>query len=154
MVTIREMQIDDLEQVMRIEEGNFSVPWTETGFFSFLIREDTLFLVAEEAEEILGYCGVVTASGEGDITNVAVKRSRQKEGIGGRMLAELLSRLEGAGVGTLFLEVRAGNAGAIHLYRKLGFEEVGVRKNYYEAPREDGIVMKWEAASSTANHSQ
>ena len=55
MVTIREMQIDDLEQVMRIEEENFSVPWSETGFFSFLIREDTLFLVAEEAEEILGY---------------------------------------------------------------------------------------------------
>ena len=96
----------------------------------------------------------MTASGEGDITNVAVKRSRQKEGIGGRMLAELLARLEGAGVGTLFLEVRAGNAGAIHLYRKLGFEEVGVRKNYYEVPREDGIVMKWETASSTANHSQ
>ena len=71
--------------------------------------------MAEEAEEILGYCGVVKASGEGDITNVAVKRSRQKEGIGGRMLAELLARLEGAGVGTLFLEVRAGNAGAIHL---------------------------------------
>ena len=53
-MTIREMQIDDLEQVMRIEEENFSVPWTETGFFSFLIREDTLFLVAEEAEEISG----------------------------------------------------------------------------------------------------
>ena len=108
MVTIREMQIDDLEQVMRIEEENFSVPWTETGFFSFLIREDTLFLVAEEAKEILGYCGVVTASGEGDITNVAVKRSRQKEGIGGRMLAELLARLEGAGVGTLFLRCGRG----------------------------------------------
>lgn len=154
MAIIREMQIDDLEQVMQIEEENFSVPWTETGFFSFLIRDDTLFLVAEEEEKILGYCGIVTASGEGDITNVAVKSSRQKEGIGGCMLKELLSRMEDAGVTTVFLEVRAGNAGAIHLYRKLGFEEVGVRKNYYEAPREDGIIMKWEAAASTANHSQ
>ena len=154
MITIREMQIDDLEQVMQIEEQNFSVPWTETGFFSFLIRNDTLFLVAEKEKEILGYCGVVTASGEGDITNVAVKKSRQKEGIGRQMLAQLLARMEEAGVGALYLEVRAGNAGAIHLYRKLGFEEVGVRKNYYEAPREAGLVMKWEAASSTANHSQ
>lgn len=154
MITIREMQIDDLEQVMQIEEQNFSVPWTETGFFSFLIRNDTLFLVAEKEKEILGYCGVVTASGEGDITNVAVKKSRQKEGIGRQLLAQLLARMEEAGVGALYLEVRAGNAGAIHLYRKLGFEEVGVRKNYYEAPREDGLVMKWEAASSTANHSQ
>ena len=154
MITIREMQIDDLEQVMQIEEQNFSVPWTETGFFSFLIRNDTLFLVAEEEKEILGYCGVVTASGEGDITNVAVKKSRQKEGIGRQMLAQLLARMEEAGVGALYLEVHAGNAGAIHLYRKLGFEEVGVRKNYYESYREDGLVMKWEAASSTANHSQ
>ena len=48
MITIREMQIDDLEQVMPIEEANFSIPWTETGFFTFLIRDDALFLVAEE----------------------------------------------------------------------------------------------------------
>lgn len=146
--------MDDLEQVMQIEKENFSVPWTETGFFSFLIREDTMFLVAEEEGTILGYCGVVTASGEGDITNVSVKGNRQKEGIGGHMLTELLSRLADEGVTTVFLEVRAGNAGAIHLYRKLGFEEVGVRKNYYEAPREDGILMKWEVAASAANHSQ
>lgn len=146
--------MDDLEQVMQIEKENFSVPWTETGFFSFLIREDTMFLVAEEEGTILGYCGVVTASGEGDITNVSVKGTRQKEGIGGHMLTELLSRLADEGVTTVFLEVRAGNSGAIHLYRKLGFEEVGVRKNYYEVPREDGILMKWEAAASTANHSQ
>ena len=50
MIKIREMQLDDLEQVMTIEEANFSVPWTETGFFTFLLREDTLFLVAEEGE--------------------------------------------------------------------------------------------------------
>ena len=48
MITIREMQFDDLEQVMEIERQNFSVPWTENGFFSFLMRNDTLFLVAEE----------------------------------------------------------------------------------------------------------
>ena len=56
---IREMQLDDLEQVMKIENENFSRPWTETGFFTFLIRQDTLFLIAAEGEEILGYCGVV-----------------------------------------------------------------------------------------------
>ena len=53
---IREMQLDDLEQVMKIENENFSRPWTETGFFTFLIRQDTLFLIAAEGEEILGYC--------------------------------------------------------------------------------------------------
>ena len=59
MITIREMQIDDLEQVMPIEEANFSIPWTETGFFTFLIRDDALFLVAEEDGEILGYLGIL-----------------------------------------------------------------------------------------------
>ena len=61
---IREMQLDDLEQVMKIENENFSRPWTETGFFTFLIRQDTLFLIAAEGEEILGYCGVVMVQDE------------------------------------------------------------------------------------------
>ena len=61
---IREMQLDDLEQVMKIENENFSRPWTETGFFTFLIRQDTLFLIAAEGEEILGYCGVVVVQDE------------------------------------------------------------------------------------------
>ena len=72
------MQLDDLEQVMKIENENFSRPWTETGFFTFLIRQDTLFLIAAEGEEILGYCGVVMVQDEGDITNVSVKK-RQAE---------------------------------------------------------------------------
>ena len=78
MTEIREMQLDDLEQVMEIENENFSRPWTETGFFTFLIRQDTLFLVAEEDEEILGYCGVVMVQDEGDITNVSVKKRQTK----------------------------------------------------------------------------
>ena len=82
MIKIREMQLDDLEQVMTIEEANFSVPWTETGFFTFLLREDTLFLVAEEGEKILGYCGVVTVQDEGDITNVAVEKTARIRELG------------------------------------------------------------------------
>lgn len=144
MIQIREMQIDDLEQIMVIENENFSVPWTETGFFSFLIRDDTRFLVAEEEEEILGYCGVVTVLDEGDITNVAVKKSRQNQGIGRMLVDALIRRTAEAGVTRLFLEVRAGNAGAIHLYEGLGFETAGLRKNYYESPAEDALVMKRE----------
>lgn len=144
MVQIREMQIDDLEQVMVIEKENFSVPWTEVGFFSFLIRDDTLFLVAEEGEQILGYCGVVTVLDEGDITNVAVMKNRRNQGIGGMLVDTLIHRTEEAGVTRLFLEVRAGNESAIHLYSKLGFEESGLRKNYYESPTEDALVMKRE----------
>lgn len=149
MIKIREMQLDDLEQVMTIEEVNFSVPWTETGFFTFLLREDTLFLVAEEGEKILGYCGVVTVQDEGDITNVAVEKNSQNQGIGKKLLEEMFQRTQKAGVCRLFLEVRAGNAAALHLYEKMGFVQMGIRKNYYEQPVEDGVVMMREKAPDT-----
>ena len=149
MIKIREMQLDDLEQVMTIEEANFSVPSTETGFFAFLLREDTLFLVAEEGEKILGYCGVVTVQDEGDITNVAVEKNSQNQGIGKKLLEEMFQRTQKAGVCRLFLEVRAGNAAALHLYEKMGFVQMGIRKNYYEQPVEDGVVMMREKAPDT-----
>lgn len=144
MMEIRQMQLDDLEQVMEIENENFSVPWTETGFFTFLIREDTLFLVAQEKEEILGYCGVVMVQDEGDITNVAVKKSWQNQGVGKKLMEELVKPTEQEGVARLFLEVRASNEPALRLYRNMGFVQTGIRKNYYEEPREDGIVMMRE----------
>ena len=133
MIKIREMQLDDLEQVMTIEEANFSVPWTETGFFTFLLRE---------GEKILGYCGVVTVQDEGDITNVAVEKNSQNQGIGKKLLEEMFQRTQKAGVCRLFLEVRAGNAAALHLYEKMGFVQMGIRKNYYEQPEKapDTIV--------------
>lgn len=144
MMEIRQMQLDDLEQVMEIENENFSVPWTETGFFTFLIREDTLFLVAQEKEEILGYCGVVMVQDEGDITNVAVKKSWQNQSVGKKLMEELVKSTEQEGVARLFLEVRASNEPALRLYRNMGFVQTGIRKNYYEEPREDGIVMMRE----------
>ena len=87
MITIREMQIDDLEQVMPIEEANFSIPWTETGFFTFLIRNDALFLVAEEDGEILGYLGILISFDESEITNVCVAEKARRRGICMRVLA-------------------------------------------------------------------
>ena len=69
---LREMLVDDLDQVMEIEQALFHVPWTKEGFFTFLTRDDAMFLVVEEKEKILGYCGLLMVLDEGDITNVAV----------------------------------------------------------------------------------
>ena len=79
---LREMLVDDLDQVMEIEEELFSVPWTKEGFLTFLMKENGMFLVVEEKGRILGYCGLLTVLDEGDVTNVAVRRERQREGIG------------------------------------------------------------------------
>lgn len=138
---IREMTFEDLDQVMEIEHANFSVPWTAEGFFTYLLRMDALFLVAEDAEKIAGYCGVLMAADEGDITNVSVKKELQRQGIGKALIAELIKRTGEMGINTIFLEVRESNQPAIVLYEKMGFEHMGVRKGYYSDPTEDAITM-------------
>ena len=70
---LREMLVDDLDQVMKIENELFSPPWTKEGFFTYLTRKDAMFLVVEEKGEILAYCGLIMVLDEGDITNVAVR---------------------------------------------------------------------------------
>ena len=142
MQIVRQMEVDDLQQVMAIENENFTMPWTEKGFLTFLLRYDTLFLVAEEDGEIIGFAGVVIVLDEGDITNVAVKKSRQREGLG-RLLIESLVRLVAElNVVVLHLEVRESNEQAISLYRRVGFESVGIRHNYYEVPKENAVMMR------------
>ena len=89
-MTFREMTVEDLEQVVEIENRLFSDPWTKEGFFTFLTRDDAMFLVVEEKEKILGYCGLLMVLDEGDITNVAVRRDRQKEGIGAFLMQSLI----------------------------------------------------------------
>lgn len=98
-MVVREMSFDDLEEVMVIENETFSSPWTETGYFTFLIRDDTLFLVAED-DGIAGYCGVVMAQDEGDITNVAVRKDKRRQHIGTGLMEELIRRTSQAGVKT------------------------------------------------------
>ena len=141
MITIRQMELDDLDEVMAIEKSLFTVPWTETGFFSFLLRDDTMFLVAEDRQNIVGYCGVVMVLDQGDITNVGVLESCQGCGVGRQLVQALIAKTQERGVPCLYLEVRESNARAIGLYESLGFKKVGIRKGYYEAPAEDGILM-------------
>lgn len=138
---LREMLIDDLEQVMEIETSLFSVPWTKEGFFTYLTREDAMFLVVEDKGEILAYCGVLMVLDEGDITNVAVRSDRQREGIGRFLMESLIRLTEERGVTTIHLEVRVGNETAVRLYERMGFTRDGIRKNYYSDPTEDALLM-------------
>lgn len=138
---LREMLAEDLDQVMEIEEDLFHVPWTREGYFTFLTKENTMFLVVEEKKQILGYCGLLMVLDEGDVTNVAVRRDRQKEGIGNFLMESMIRLAEEQGVNTIHLEVRQSNETAIRLYERLGFARDGIRRNYYENPVEDAILM-------------
>lgn len=140
---VREMETEDLDQVIELEEALFSVPWTKEGFLTYLLKPNAIFLVVEEKGTILGYCGVITVLDEGDITNVAVRKERQREGIGNFLVASLLRLAGETGVTTLHLEVRKSNDSARRLYGRLGFEEAGIRKNYYTEPQEDAVLMTY-----------
>ncbi len=138
---IRRMQLEDLEQVAQLEAENFSVPWTEQDFRTYLERAEGIFLVCDEEGSILGYCGVIAAPPEGDITNVSVQSKARGRGTGRRLVEEMIRQAEAEGIHTLFLEVRKTNEAAIRLYKNQGFKEVGLRKNYYEKPVEDALIM-------------
>lgn len=140
-MTFREMLVEDLDQVVEIENSLFSVPWTKEGFFTFLIKEENMFFVVEEKGKILGYCSMQTVMDEGDILNVAVRRERQKEGIGYFLVDSMLMMAEARGIRTVHLEVREGNDTARRLYQRLGFTEDGLRKNYYTDPLENAVLM-------------
>lgn len=140
-MTFREMLVEDLDQVVDIEQNLFSVPWTKEGFLTYLMKKDTMFFVVEEKERILGYCSMMTVLDEGDILNVAVRSDRQKEGIGQFLVDSMLRMAEMQGIRLVHLEVRQGNGTARRLYQKLGFKEDGLRRDYYENPVENAVLM-------------
>ena len=140
-MTFREMLVEDLEQVVDIEQNLFSVPWTKEGFLTYLMKKDTMFFVVEEKERILVYCSMMTVLDEGDILNVAVRSDRQKEGIGLFLVDSMLRMAEMEGIRLVHLEVRQGNGTARRLYQRLGFKEDGLRRDYYENPVENAVLM-------------
>ena len=94
-----------------------------------------------EKGRILGYCGLLTVLDEGDVTNVAVRRDRQREGIGNFLMESMIRLAEERGITMIHLEVRAGNETAIRLYERQGFVRDGLRKAYYTDPTEDAVLM-------------
>lgn len=146
-IRITEMQTGDLVQVAELERQIFSQPWSEQGFASSLRSPDTLYLSVWLDGRLAGYCGFLQSFDEADITNVAVGEEFRGQGIGYRMLSALMERGRERGVKRYTLEVRTGNEAALCLYRKLGFECVGIRRGFYEKPKEDAAIM-WTVPDS------
>lgn len=141
MIEIRKMQKSDVPEVYKIEKEAFSIPWSENAFLESLELPHAMFFVAEYEGEIAGYVGMYHVFQEGDITNIAVKSSARGKGIAHALLEELQKQAIESGILDLTLEVRESNERAIHIYEKFGFENVGIRKNFYEKPRENAIIM-------------
>ena len=140
-IEIREMQREDLSEVARIEKENFTLPWSQQGFLDSMGQENTCYLVACINEKIVGYCGYLQVLDEADITNVAVDAAYRRIGTGKRMLRELIDHGSKRGVKAFTLEVRESNIAAQGLYQKLGFESAGIRRDFYDAPKENAVIM-------------
>lgn len=141
MLQIDDMRKEDLEQVSTMEAACFSMPWSKKSFEENLNRSDAVYVVARDGEKVLGYCGAYVILNEADINQVAVEPLHRKKGVGGKMLAALLEKLRKAGADAVTLEVRKSNEAAIALYESMGFVTEGIRKNFYEKPVEDALIM-------------
>ena len=140
-IVIRKMQKSDLQEVCKIEKDNFSLPWSERSFIESMERNDTVFLTALAGEEVAGYIGCYCIAGTGEITNVAVKDTCRRRGIGAMLLEGLYKAGETLDTREFFLEVRESNEAAISLYSRQGFVKEGIRKNFYEKPVENAVIM-------------
>ena len=143
MVLYRKMTIADVEAVHAIEVATFPSPWTLDSFY-YEMTENRFshYLVAEDdMGTIVGFCGVWLVIDAAQITNVAVVESVRGQGIGEGLMREAMRIAKEANMDVMSLEVRVTNTVAQNLYRKLGFQDGGIRKGYYTDNQEDALVM-------------
>ena len=126
-------------QVAALEKICFSDPWSENSVLQELENPLSLWLVAMDGDTLAGYVGSQTVLGEADMMNVAVSPDYRRQGIAEGLVKALISQLDAH---SLTLEVRSSNAAAIALYDKLGFLEIGRRRNYYRKPKEDALILR------------
>ena len=151
-VRIVPMNADHLDQVAELERICFPDPWSRNMLAEELDNALSAFLVAlDDRDHVVGYAGVQVILDEGYITNVAVRPECRRQGIAGKLLQVFLDFAQGNNLAFLTLEVRASNYDAIALYGSRGFRSGGRRKNYYEHPREDAIIMTKEFHHGTEN---
>ena len=143
---ITKMTSAHVAQIAALEKICFSDPWSEKSVASELDNKLAFWLVATEGDTVAGYIGSQTVMDETDMMNVAVHPDFRRQGIAEALVNELVENLRKMGSHCLTLEVRASNSPAIALYEKLGFSEIGRRKNYYRNPREDALILRkeWE----------
>ncbi len=144
-ISIVPMTSEHLDAVAALERLCFPNPWSRAMFAEELDNALSAYLVAlDEAGTVVGYAGLQVILDEGTILNIAVHPDARRRGIASQLLQVFLNFAEGNHLAFLTLEVRASNYDAIALYGSRGFREVGRRKNYYEHPREDALIMTKE----------
>jgi ribosomal-protein-alanine N-acetyltransferase len=136
------MTRDDLDGVVAIERGSFSEPWTRE-MFRWELTENprARFFVAVAGDAFVGYIGGWTVADELQVVSLAVRPEARRRRVASRLLSHLFEQA-GESVQRAYLEVRRSNRGAIDMYERFGFRVVGVRRGYYDQPKEDALLME------------
>jgi ribosomal-protein-alanine N-acetyltransferase len=142
-IEIRPMAENDIPNVIAVERASYQFPWSE-GIFRDCLRVGYVCRVVTINDEIIAYGVMSVGAGEAHILNLCVTEVYRCRGVGRRLLIYLIERGSASGMSEAFLEVRPSNTSAIRLYLSLGFEQVGMRRGYYQAVsgREDAAVLK------------
>ena len=142
-IQIVPMNADHLEELEKLERICFSRPWSRKMLAEELENQCAAFLVAQDSitQQVMGYAGLLVMADEGYITNVAVFPEFRRQGVAAKLIAVFENFARGNKLAFLTLEVRPSNTAAIALYKGFGFEEVGRRKNYYDLPKEDALIL-------------
>ncbi|MDH3425316.1 MAG: ribosomal protein S18-alanine N-acetyltransferase [Acidimicrobiia bacterium] len=139
-MNIRPMVASDIGEVVQLENKIYPQPWSERAFEDELSHTDGNYMVVESDAGIVGYAGMFVTDEEAHITTVAVVDELRGQGLGTRLILQLVDLARRSGVGSLTLEVRLSNYAARDIYRRFGFVPARVRKDYY---RDDDALIMW-----------
>ena len=135
------MNQSHISAIAEIERQCFSKPWSENAIAAELENESAYFYVAKLNGEAVGYIGMHCAADECYIANVGVLKKYRNMGVGSALVKYAADTAQRMNMSFISLEVRPSNTTAVRIYERLGFERVGLRKNFYSEPKEDGAIM-------------
>ena len=144
MIQLEQMTSAHVAQIAQLEKLCFSDPWSENSVASELNNRLSLWLVAMDGDTVAGYVGSQSVLDGADMMNIAVHPDYRRQNIGRTLVLALCDALQAKGIRFLMLEVRQSNTPAIALYEQLGFEQVGLRPNYYRNPKENALILRKE----------
>lgn len=141
MLVVRNMQLSDVSEIARLEKIAFSDAWTEKGILDTFHQQQAFIVVGEMDGKVVGYCIMYYVLDEGEIARIAVDDTCKRQGVGRTILKQVECICREKGITRILLDVREGNDTARAFYANYGFIEDGIRKNFYEMPKEHAILM-------------